>query len=106
LALHTVVEEAAGQADWPRFRVGINTGPALVGNIGSAQIRNFTAIGDTTNLAARLQSLAEPGQVVLGPSTCATLGAAARTSSHGSLPVKGKREPVPVCVLHGLDQLS
>jgi len=107
LALHTVVEEAAvGRADWPRFRVGINTGPALVGNIGAAQMRNFTAIGDTTNLAARLQSLAEPGQVVLGPGTCAALGTAARVSSHGSVPVKGKREPVPVSVLHALEHLS
>jgi class 3 adenylate cyclase len=105
LALHTVVEQAAGgRPDWPRFRVGINSGPALVGNIGAAQMRNFTAIGDTTNLAARLQSLAEPGQVMLGPGTCAALGTAARLSSHGSLPVKGKREPVPVAVLHGLEQ--
>ncbi len=103
LALHVAVEEAAaGRADWPRFRVGINTGPALVGNIGAAQMRNYTAIGDTTNLAARLQSLAQPGQVVLGPDTCAALGAAARVSCHGSVPVKGKREPVPVRVLHEL----
>ena len=34
----------------PRFRVGLNTGPALVGNVGSAELRSFTAIGDTTNL--------------------------------------------------------
>jgi class 3 adenylate cyclase len=103
LALHTVVEEAAaGHADWPRFRVGINTGPALVGNIGAAQVRHFTAIGDTVNIAARLQSLAQPGQVVLGPSTSATLGPAARVSEPGQVKVKGKREPVRICVLHEL----
>ncbi|WP_245604939.1 adenylate/guanylate cyclase domain-containing protein [Mycobacterium genavense] len=65
LTLHSVVEAAAEcsvSADWPRFRVGINTGPALVGNIGAEQMRSFTAVGDTMNLAARLQNLAEPGQ--------------------------------------------
>ncbi|ORW71388.1 hypothetical protein AWC23_14260 [Mycobacterium saskatchewanense] len=103
LALHTVVEEAAaGRGDWPRFRVGINTGPALVGNIGAPQMRSFTAIGDTINLAARLESLAQPGQVILGPGTYAALGAAARVSNHGWVKVKGKRHPVRICMLEGL----
>ena len=103
LALHTVVEDAAaGHDEWPRFRVGINTGPALVGNIGAPQMRNFTAIGDTTNLAARLESLAKPGQVVLGPGTSAALGEAAKVSRHGWVKVKGKRDPVRICVLHEL----
>ncbi|SPM32904.1 hypothetical protein MRAB57_703 [Mycobacterium rhizamassiliense] len=103
LALHVAAEEAAaGHPDWPRFRVGINTGPALVGNIGAAEMRHFTAIGDTTNLASRLQSVAQPGQVVLGPTTSATLGAAARVSSGGWVKVKGKRYPVRFCVLHEL----
>jgi class 3 adenylate cyclase len=103
LALHAVVDKAAsGHDDWPRFRVGINTGPALVGNIGAEQMRSFTAIGDTMNLAARLQNLAEPGQVVLGPSTSATLGTTARVSRHGWVKIKGKRDPVRLCVLHEL----
>jgi class 3 adenylate cyclase len=103
LALQAVVDEAAsGHDDWPRFRVGINTGPALVGNVGAEQMRSFTAIGDTMNLAARLQNLAEPGQVVLGPSTSATLGTTARVSRHGWVKVKGKRDPVRLCVLHEL----
>jgi class 3 adenylate cyclase len=103
LALHSVVEEAAcGHTDWPRFRVGINTGPALVGNIGAEQMRSFTAIGDTMNLAARLQNLAEPGQVVVGPSTSTALGTTARVSRHGWVKVKGKRDPVRLCVLHEL----
>lgn len=103
IALHAAVEEAAaGHPDWPRFRVGINTGPALVGNIGAPQMRSFTAIGDAMNLAARLESLAEPGQVILGASTAAALGCAARVSSRGSVQVKGKRDAVEVFVLHGL----
>ena len=60
--------------DWPRFRVGVNSGLALVGNVGSAEHRSFTAIGDTTNLASRLQTAAGPGQVVIGERTFAELG--------------------------------
>ena len=54
---------------WPRLRVGANTGPALVGNIGSETLRGFNAMGDAVNVAARLQALAEPGQVVIGEAT-------------------------------------
>ena len=64
---------AAGRPDWPRFRVGVNSGPAVIGNVGAAEQRSFTAIGDTTNLAARLQASAEPGQVVIGSTTAAAL---------------------------------
>jgi class 3 adenylate cyclase len=97
-----VATVTAGREDWPRFGVGINTGPALVGNIGAEQMRNFTAIGDTTNLAARLQSLAEPGQVVIGARTGAELGDRARTEGRDPVLVKGKREPVPTYLLREL----
>ena len=93
---------AAGRTDWPRFRVGVNTGPALVGNVGSAEFRNFTCIGDTTNLASRLEQLAEPGQVVIGPATRQLLKHLALVRSMGPVTVKGKREPVEAFVLHGL----
>jgi class 3 adenylate cyclase len=92
----------AGREGWPAFGVGVNTGPALVGNIGAEQMRNFTAIGDTTNLAARLQGLAEPGQVVIGLRTCEELGRAAHVESRGPVLVKGKRAPVPAYLLQGL----
>jgi class 3 adenylate cyclase len=97
---------AAGIAedeDWPRFRVGINTGLAVVGNVGTEEQRSFTAIGDTTNLASRLQTLAEPGQVVLGGTTRAAAGEGVRVDSLGRVEVKGKREPVEAYVLLGLD---
>jgi adenylate cyclase len=88
--------------DWPRFRVGINTGVAVVGNVGTDEQRSFTAIGDTTNLASRLQALAEPGQVVIGGSTLAAAGDGAQVESLGRVEVKGKREPVEAYVLLGL----
>ena len=103
LGIHRAIDDVAtGHADWPRFRVGVNTGPALVGNVGAAAMRNFTAIGDTTNLAARLEGMAEPGTVVIGPLTRQQLGDRAVVHSRGELQVKGRREPVECFVLEGL----
>jgi class 3 adenylate cyclase len=86
---------AIAQEGWPRFRMGINTGPALVGNIGAEQMRNFTAIGDTTNLAARLEASAEVGSVVISGTTQAQVRDIAVVESVGELVLKGKSKPVP-----------
>jgi class 3 adenylate cyclase len=95
LRMQTEVDRlAAARPDWPRFRVGANTGLALVGNIGSEQLRGFNAMGDAVNVAARLQTLAEPGQVVIGETTRLALGRGVRGSSLGELMLKGKTEPV------------
>ena len=88
--------------DWPRFRVGVNTGPAIVGNVGTEEQRSFTAIGDTTNLAARLQTVAEPGQVVLGEATYEAIGAEAEARPIDGLELKGKATPVTAYVLTAL----
>jgi class 3 adenylate cyclase len=102
LALQAEVDELASAGE-PRFRVGINTGPALVGNIGSEALRNFNAMGDAVNVASRLESLAEPGTVVIGGATLAALGTAATTTFLGDLTVKGRQAKVPAYVLEGLE---
>jgi adenylate cyclase len=84
---------AHGRPEWPRFRVGVNSGPAVIGNVGAMEQRSFTAIGDTTNLAARLQAAAEPGQVVIGATTAAELSGAI-LEPLGPMELKGKNEPV------------
>jgi adenylate cyclase len=99
---HAAQEVAARRPHYPRFRVGINTGPALVGNVGTAEQRSFTAVGDTTNLASRLQGEAEPGQVVIGESTFRTIANGVRVEPLGELQVKGKTEPVAAYVLIAL----
>ncbi|MEW9528620.1 adenylate/guanylate cyclase domain-containing protein [Microbispora sp. NPDC049125] len=96
VSAHVVAEQAAGllsPVEWPTFRVGVNTGPALVGNIGSPEFRGFNAMGDAVNVAARLQALAEPGTVVIGQSTYDLIGPA-EVVSLGDLALKGKRSTV------------
>ncbi len=51
------------------YGVGINTGEAVVGNVGTAQIKNYTIIGDSVNVAKRLQEHANPDQILLGLAT-------------------------------------
>jgi class 3 adenylate cyclase len=89
---------AHGRPDWPRFRVGVNSGPAVVGNVGAEEQRSFAAIGDTTNLAARLQAAADPGQVVVGATTASELGGATLVPLE-PLDLKGKSEPVEAYLL-------
>jgi class 3 adenylate cyclase len=101
LALQSEIERIA-TIDEPRFRVGINTGPALVGNIGSEALRNFNAMGDAVNVASRLESLAEPGTVVIGGSTATALGDSAVTRFLGDMMVKGRQAPVPTYLLERL----
>jgi class 3 adenylate cyclase len=103
LAMQAAVEEiAAATPGWPRFRVGVNTGPALVGNIGSTALRSFNAMGDAVNVAARLETVAEPGHVVIGESTRARLPDGAAVEPLGELMVKGRRGAVVAFRLTGL----
>ncbi len=90
LALQRAAGTVGAGQDRPRFRVGINTGPALVGNIGSAELRNFSALGDTTNVAARLQTYAEPGSVVIGPRTYELVCDSVDVRPLGTPDLKGK----------------
>ena len=103
LAMQVAVGDLPGAEGRPLFRVGIATGPALVGNIGSTEIRNYSAVGDTTNLAARLQTFASPGSVVIGASTYGMIGSRARVRQLGTPELKGKSDPVEVYELLGLD---
>jgi class 3 adenylate cyclase len=103
LAMQRAIAPIAAEAgDMPRFGIGVNTGEALVGNIGSEAIRNFTAIGDTVNLASRLQSRAEGGQVLINASTYALVREHAEVQTIGQIQVKGKAEPVEVFLLLGV----
>lgn len=97
LAMRDLTEEIAAQhPTWPRFRIGVNSGPAVIGNVGGSDQRSFAAIGDTTNVAARLQSAALPGQVLASSSTVARLEGAVDVRALGKRSLKGKDDEVDV----------
>jgi class 3 adenylate cyclase len=98
-AIEAIVREDAAL---PRFRVGVASGAALVGNVGSEEFRNFVAHGDTVNLAARLQTGAQAGQVVVSSSTYALIRDLARVRPLGRFSVKGKSEEVDAFVLEAV----
>jgi class 3 adenylate cyclase len=86
----------AARPEWPRFRIGLNTGRAAIGNVGAGDQRSFAAIGDSTNVAARLQSAATPGRILMSAATRDRLGDGARAEPLGPIALKGKDEPVEV----------
>ncbi|MDF1601923.1 adenylate/guanylate cyclase domain-containing protein [Nocardioides sp. YIM 152315] len=93
----------AEHPDWPRFRVGINTGPVAVSLLGTAGGRTHTVIGDVVNTASRIEGRAPVGGVAVGSATKALLPGAT-TVPLGDLELKGKSGAVPVHLLVALDE--
>jgi len=76
-----------------RMRVGLNSGPVIVGTIGDDLKMEYTAIGDTTNLASRMESLARPGSVLVSGNTHRLAREYFEFASLGEVAVKGKEKP-------------
>jgi class 3 adenylate cyclase/tetratricopeptide (TPR) repeat protein len=105
LAIHLALagESSRGSTARPdvQIRIGVHTGPVVFGAIG-VSFRLDTAIGDTANLAARLQQAAEPGTILVSEAVPALARAYARFAPVGPLQLKGKAEPVPAFRLIGV----
>jgi class 3 adenylate cyclase/tetratricopeptide (TPR) repeat protein len=77
-----------------RARQGLNTGLVVVGSIGGDLRMDYTAVGDTTNVAARLQQAGEPGRVTISDATHRLVHGYFETRRIGDIHLKGKAEPV------------
>jgi class 3 adenylate cyclase/tetratricopeptide (TPR) repeat protein len=84
-----------------RIRVGLNSGEVVVRAIGSDLHMDYTAVGQTTHLAARMEQLAEPGSILVSPATLELAEGYVAVTPLGPLPVKGLPAPVEVCELVG-----
>jgi adenylate cyclase len=78
---------------WVELGVGLGFGTAYVGNVGAGEVKDFTAIGDVVNTAARLQSAAASGEIVMSSRVGRLAGADAADASPRELSLKGKSSP-------------
>jgi class 3 adenylate cyclase len=85
-----------------KVRVGINTGPVVVGMVGTDIAREYTAMGDAVNIAARMQAAAPPGGVMITAATYKFVAPLVDATDAGSLDLKGKAEPVHAYQVKGL----
>src|SRR5262249_7182680 len=83
------------------LRVGLHSGSVLVRTIGNDLYMNYSGVGLTTNLAARMEQLAPPGTIRLTAATLRLVEGAVRVNALGPIPVKGLAEPVEVFELVG-----
>ena len=87
------------------FGVGVNFGPAVVGNIGAPQRMDYTAIGDTVNTAARLEANAPGGKILISRVVADALGSRAEVTSLGdTIKLKGKAEGFEILTLDALHE--
>jgi adenylate cyclase len=95
---------AFGRRFEPLFRMpvnfGIHTGTAIVGNVGAPEMMNFTAVGDTVNLASRLQNLSTGGRILMSEATYNEVQDAVPTTCIGLRVLKGRAESVMTYEVH------
>ena len=106
LAVQRVLGEGAETADPERpeltVRIGVHTGPVVFGPVADNLSMDYTVIGDTANVAARLQQAAEPGTILVSEATRLLAEGYAQLEPVGPLILKGKAEPIPAYRLLGV----
>jgi adenylate cyclase len=93
-ALLRAIGYGTPEANWLDVGVGICSGEEFVGNVGGGGFKDFTALGDATNTAARLQAVARGGEILMCPSTYQTVRDRYPNAERVELKLKGKAAPV------------
>lgn len=86
----------------PILHIGVNTGPVVTGGFGAGTAKSYSVTGDTVNTAQRLQSMASPGEVLVGPLTQRLTRHAFFFQTLGETMLRGKKGSIPVYRLIGL----
>jgi class 3 adenylate cyclase len=97
------IQRGIGAFNWERMKqgrdvihagIGINTGEAIAGNVGTAERLEYTVIGDEVNLAQRLESIAKPGQILVSAATYVRIDGRVAANALEPVKVKGREKPV------------
>jgi len=99
VALLHAVGYGSADGPWVEVGIGINFGPAYVGKVGTGDVNDFTALGDTVNTAARMQSDAAAGQIVMSESVHDAVSAEFPDVESIEIDAKGKAELIKARVL-------
>jgi len=83
------------------MRVGLNAGEVVVRSIGSDLHMDYTAVGQTTHLAARMEQMAMPGSILITPAVLGLVEGFVQVKALGAMPVRGLRDPVEVYEVTG-----
>jgi len=116
-ALRTALEMQTRVGEWNDTRraegreavpagVGVTVGEVVAGTVGTEDRMEYTVIGDSVNLAARLESMAKGGQVLISEAAYAIVGDLVLATSLGRIKVKGKEEEVEVYEVHGMREAA
>jgi class 3 adenylate cyclase len=92
--------------DWPKLRVGVNSGEAVVRELGGRGYLTYAVVGDTVNVASRLEALAPLGAVLIGEGTYSRLPPNVDVEARPGLRIKGKQSLVDAYVLRALPQVN
>lgn len=85
-----------GEASHLKIGIGMHSGPLVAGNLGSLQRMDYSVIGDTVNVAARMESVSRADEVIITESTRTLIGEHFKLEKREPVSVKGKSKPIPI----------